>query len=196
MWSLHDFYAYLFWQFDDPWWWNNDAGMNTQSALLLYLLHHETCGFVVICRFTPGTADGNNVLGSQCINLINQTYWKSFSLILTPQHQWNLQHCTSVLLSNNQNMLANVSNGIDHVQSCCSLSADLIVLCQQILFVSRSCSLSADLVVLCQQILLFFVSWSCFPLALYMPPSVGEGTGLWTWLLHGWARCSWHLLSG
>ena len=40
-------------QLDNPRWWNDDAGVYSQSALLLDLLHHEAADLVVVGDFTP-----------------------------------------------------------------------------------------------------------------------------------------------
>jgi len=49
-------------QFDNPRRGHNDVSVNSHQARFLDLLHHETADFVVVGRFAPRTADGDDLL--------------------------------------------------------------------------------------------------------------------------------------
>ncbi len=80
-------FPYLFWHFDNPWWWNDDTCMYSQCALLLNLLHHKTTDFVVICWLTPWTTNSYNLLKRQ-----NKTSLLSISYDIDYNNLKLLQH--------------------------------------------------------------------------------------------------------
>jgi len=54
--------SYLLGQFDDPGGRDNDASVDAQGALFLYLLHHEAGDLVVVRRLAPRAAYCYNLL--------------------------------------------------------------------------------------------------------------------------------------